>query len=85
MTNWQDRAESLLTEWELYKTARPRSHVIDIQREKDDLAEWAHHLRFSLMWRDSLTQLAENCHQFESRLAAFKEKVVFEILKSGPH
>lgn len=83
MIDHRTRGQELLKEWQLYKTARPRVHVFDIQKDKDELAHWANLLRTTLLWDDDDTRIAENCYQFESRLESFKEKIVIEILTRG--
>ena len=78
-----NHGQDLLKEWNLYKTARPREHVFDIQRDKDELAKWATLLQFNLMWEQDYNRVAEVCHQFESRLTTFKDKIVIELLTGG--
>lgn len=73
----------LLREWYVYRSARPREHVLDIQRDKDELAKWAQHLQGNLLWEADETVISEACHQFEARLESFKEKIVVELLTGG--
>jgi len=80
----RSRGQDLLREWYLYRSARPREHVFDIQRDKDDLQQWASLLQTTLLWEADEAQIAESCHQFESRLTKFKEKIVIELLTGGP-
>lgn len=77
------QGQELLKEWYLYRSARPREHVFDIQRDKDDLAQWAGVLQTTLLWESDETRIAESCHQFELRLNSFKEKIVIELLTGG--
>lgn len=83
MTDPFNYGQTLLQEWNLYRTARPREHVLDIQGDKDELAKWANHLQFNLMWEQDYDRVAEICYQFESRLTNFKEKIVIELLTGG--
>jgi len=83
MIDHRVRGQELLKEWQLYKTARPRAHVFDIQKDKEDLARWANLLQTALLWDEDDNRIAENCHQFEHRLESFKEKIVIEILTRG--
>lgn len=75
--------QELLREWSIYRTARPREHVFDIQRDKDELTKWANLLQFNLMWEQDYDRVAEVCYQFEHRLTNFKEKIVIELLTGG--
>lgn len=83
MIDHRTRGQELLKEWQLYKTARPRVHVFDIQTDKDELARWANLLQFALLWDEDDNRIAENCYQFGYRLESFKEKIVIEILTRG--
>jgi alpha/beta superfamily hydrolase len=76
-------ARGLLDDWNLYKSARPREHVFDIQYDKDNLQKWANFLQTSLLWENDEIRIVEACHQFESRLKSFKEKIVIELLTGG--
>lgn len=76
-------AQDLLREWYLYKNARPKSHVLDIQHDKDDLERWAKQLQTNLLWEGDLNIVAECCYQFESRLGTFKDKIIIELLTGG--
>lgn len=84
MTDYRSKAQSLLEDWYLYRLAKPREHVFDIQRDKDDLQRWAKLLRDTLLWDNNENHMVEACHQFESRLESFKQKIVIEILRGGP-
>ena len=75
--------QDLLREWNLYRLARPREHVFDIQSDKDELAKWANLLQHNLMWEQDYARVAEVCYQFESRLTTFKDKIVIELLTGG--
>jgi hypothetical protein len=83
MIDCRVRGQELLKEWQLYKTARPREHVFDIQGDKEDLAARADLLQTVVMWDEDETRIEENCLQFESCLAVFKEKIVLELLTRG--
>lgn len=83
MTDFVGHGQDLLKEWYLYRSARPKAHVVDIQRDKDDLQQWASLLQTTLLWEDDPARIAEACHQFESRLRSFKEKIVVELLTGG--
>jgi len=78
----QDRAKQLLYEWALCASAKPKYNAVDIQIEKDTCGRWATHLIHALNWGSEL-ELAEACHQLESRLKPLKEKIVIEVLKNG--
>ena len=83
MTDYVSHGQDLLREWYLYRSARPKEHVFDIQRDKDDLQRWAGLLQTTLLWEPDANRIAETCHQFEARLESFKEKIVIEILRGG--
>jgi hypothetical protein len=83
MTPWHERAESLIAQWELYKNARPRNDAVNLQIDRDSLSKWATNLHWNLLWGQDTGELAEACHQFETRLATYKDKVVIEILTHG--
>jgi hypothetical protein len=78
----QDRAKQLLYEWTLCASAKPKYNAVDIQIEKDTCGRWATHLIHALNWGSEL-ELAEACHQLESRLKPLKEKIVIEVLQNG--
>ena len=77
------QGQDLLRDWHIYKSARPREHVFDIQRDKDDLQRWANLLQVTLLWEADENRIAEACYQFETRLESFKEKIVIELLTGG--
>lgn len=83
MTDPINHGQDLLREWNLYRMARPRDHVLDIQHDKDELAKWANLLQHNLMWEQDYSRVAEVCYQFESRLTTFKNKIVIELLTGG--
>ena len=76
-------AQALLDEWNCYRSARPREHVLDIQYDKDQLTKWATALQRTMLWSTSDNELAEACYQFEHRLNQFKDKIVIELLTGG--
>lgn len=83
MTDWRQRADELLREFELCCQAKPRHDAIDIQLEKDSCAKFAYHLNTQRGWGTD-AEVAEACHQLEPRLKQLKEKLVMEILQHGP-
>jgi hypothetical protein len=83
MMDWRQRADELLTEFELCCRAKPRHDAVNIQLEKDTVAKFAYHLNTQRGW-GSDHEVAEACHQLESRLKQLKEKLVMEILQNGP-
>jgi hypothetical protein len=82
MTDWKSRAGELLAEFDLCQRAKPRHDAVNIQLEKDSVAQWAHHLNTQRSWGTD-SDIAEACYQFESRLKNLKEKLVMEILTNG--
>jgi hypothetical protein len=82
MTDWRQRADELLQEFELCCRAKPKHDAIDIQLEKDAVAKWAYHLNTQRGWGTD-NEIAEACHQLEPRLRKLKEKLVIEILTHG--
>ena len=83
MIDWRQRADELLKEFDLCCQAKPRHDAIDIQLEKDAVAKFAYHLNTQRGWGTD-NEVAEACHQLESRLTKLKEKLVMEILTNGP-
>lgn len=73
----------LLDEWQLYKSARPKDHVFDIQLDKDNLQQTAYLLQSAVFWGKNPNKIKELCEIFENKLYNFKEKVIVELLKSG--
>lgn len=81
--DYRVHAKDLLREWVLCAHANPKSDiVIDFQIEKDACSSWAVQLMNMLNWGSEM-ELAEACHQLESRLKPLKEKLVIEVLKNG--
>jgi len=80
--NYKEHANKILREWVLCSNARPKNNAVDIQIEKDTCSRWAVHLMHTLNW-GSESELAEACHQLESRLTPLKEKIVIEVLRNG--
>jgi hypothetical protein len=80
--DYQAHAKELLREWALCLNAKPKNNVVDIQINKDALAPWAAHLIHQMNW-GSESELAEACHQLESRLKQLKEQLVIEVIKHG--
>lgn len=83
MIDFVSHGQDLLREWYIYRSARPKAHVFDIQRDKDDLQQWASFLQTTLLWENDPIRISEACHQFEARLKSFKEKIVVELLTGG--
>ena len=76
-------AQQLLEDFNLCILAKPKHDAINIQLEKDACAKWAYHLSTQLGWGTE-HEIAEACHQLESKLTHLKEKLVMEILTNGP-
>jgi hypothetical protein len=77
------RGHTLLNDWQLYKSARPKEHVVDIQLDKDNLQQTAYLLQSAVFWSNNSERIIELCDCFEQKLHKFKEKVILELLKSG--
>jgi hypothetical protein len=82
MIDWKARADELIEEFNLCVKAKPRHDAVNVQLEKDNCAKFAHHLNTQRAW-GSDAEIAEACHQLESRLTQLKEKLVMEILTHG--
>jgi hypothetical protein len=82
MTDIREHARNLLAEFYLCSHAKPRTNAVDIQIEKDACAEWATHLIKQINWGED-NDVAEACHQLESRLSYLKKKVIIEVLTNG--
>jgi len=80
--DYKEHAKNILYEWALCSSAKPKYNAVDIQIEKDTCGRWATHLIHALNWGSEL-ELAEACHQLESRLKPLKEKIVIEVLQNG--
>jgi hypothetical protein len=78
----REHAEDLLQEFNMCCKAKPKHNAIGIQLEKDSVGKWASHLSYQLSWGDD-NEIAEACHQLESRIKPLKEKLIFEVLKHG--
>jgi len=83
MMDWKQRADELIEEFNLCVKAKPRHDAINIQLEKDTVAQFAYHLSTQRGWGTDI-EIAEACRQLESRLIPLKEKLVMEILTNGP-
>jgi hypothetical protein len=83
MTDWKQRADEMLAEFDLCCRAKPKHDAVNIQLEKDSCAKWAHHLNTQRSWGTDL-EIAEACNQLAPRLKQLKEKLVMEILTNGP-
>jgi hypothetical protein len=79
MIDWKARADELIEEYNLCCRARPHDNTVDIQIEKDNCGKWASNLATQRAWGTDL-EIAEACHQLESRLKKLKEKVILDIL-----
>jgi hypothetical protein len=82
MTDWQQRATELLEEFDACCRAKPRHDAVNIQIEKDRISKFAHHLNTCRSWGTE-SDIAEACHQLESRMIKLKEKLIMEILSDG--
>ena len=82
MTDWREKADELLADFDLCWKARPRQNAVDIQLLKDSCAKWAHHLNTQKSWGTD-TEIAEAYYQLEPRLKELKEQVIIEILTHG--
>lgn len=83
MTDWKQRADDLLREFDLCCQAKPKHDAINVQLEKDACARFAYHLSTQRSWGTD-NEIAEACYQLEPRLQKLKEKLVMEILTNGP-
>jgi hypothetical protein len=83
MIDWKQRADELLTEFELCLRAKPMHDAVNIQLEKDTVAKFAYHLNTQRGWGTD-REIAEACCQLEPRLNELKKKLVMEILTNGP-
>jgi hypothetical protein len=82
MIDWKSYADELIEEYNLCCKAKPKHDAVNIQIEKDLCGKWASNLATQRSWGTE-TEMAEACHQLESRLAKLKEKLVMEILING--
>jgi hypothetical protein len=82
MIDVREDARNLLAEFYLCLHAKPRYNAVDIQLEKDACTEWANHLIRQINWGED-NDVAEACHQLESRLIPLKKKVIIEVLTNG--
>ena len=82
MTDWRERGQELIEKFNLCVKAKPRHNAVDVQLEKDTCAKFAHHLNTQISWGGD-HDIAEACHQLESRLKSLEEKLVMEILTHG--
>lgn len=80
--DYREHAKKLLKEWVLCNNAQPKNNVVDIRLEKDALAPWATQLIHNMNW-GSEVEIAESCHQLETRLKKLKERLVIEVLTNG--
>ena len=83
MTDWRQRADELLEEFDLCCRSKPKHDAINVQLEKDACAKFSYHLNTQRKWGTD-NEIAEACYQLESRLQRLKEKLVMEILINGP-
>jgi hypothetical protein len=82
MTDWRQRADELIDEYNLCCRARPKHNAVDIQILKDLVGVWASNLATQRSWGTD-SEIAEACYQLEPRLKQLKESVVIEVLKNG--
>jgi predicted glycosyltransferase involved in capsule biosynthesis len=82
MTDWKQRASDLLAEFDACCKVYPKHNAVDLQIEKDTVAKFAYNLSTNRQWGTD-NEIAEACHQLESRLKIYKEKIVVEVLQHG--
>ena len=82
MMDWKSRADQLLEEFNLCIKAKPMHNAVDIQLEKDTVANFAYNLATQRGWGTD-SEIAEAIYQLEPRLAALKKKLIIEILQNG--
>ena len=82
MMDWRQRADELLEEFNACCRAKPKHDAVSFQLEKDKISKFAYHLATCRSWGTD-NEIAEACHQLESRLIPLKEKLVMEILTDG--
>jgi hypothetical protein len=82
MTDWRQRADELIEEFNDCCRAKPRHDAVNFQLEKDRVSKFASHLATQRAWGGDL-EIAEACHQLESRMKTLKEKLIMEILSDG--
>jgi len=80
--DYKEHANNILRDWILCLNARPKNNAVDIQIEKDTCGRWATNLIHNMTW-GSERELAEACHQLESRLKPLKEKIIIEVIQNG--
>lgn len=80
--DYKAHADQLLKEWQMVVAAKTKHDAVQLRLQKDRCEEWAVQLMTARMWGSSI-ELAEACHQFESRLKSLKEKIVIEVLTHG--
>ena len=80
--NFKEHADNLVKEWALCLDAKPKQDAVNIKIEKDQCEKWVIHLMKTRLWGTEI-ELAEACHQVDSRLKVLKEKIVIEVLKNG--
>ena len=78
----KQRANELLERFERCMLSRPLHGAVDIQLEKDSVAKWAYHLSTQRSWGTD-NEIAEACHQLESRLELLEKKLIIEIITNG--
>lgn len=84
--NFIEWAKSLLVDWENVRTCRPLTDLessVDIECLRESIDEWATLLRRYSFDKESSSDLAETCYQFESRLEKYKKRIVIETLHHG--
>ena len=82
MIDFRQRADELITEWDLCKNARPKNNAVDIQILKDSCKQWVNYLNNQRKWGSDI-EIAEACYQLEPKLKQLREQVIIEILKHG--
>jgi len=86
---FSDRTASLFNEWCQYKKLHYSNktlfdNAIDIEIERDNVAQWAQYLVEGLS-TDNVTdeELLFRITTFERMLATFKDRITMELLKNG--
>ena len=82
LSHIQDRAKTLLEQWQRFRASRSCSHVLTIQESKDMLEDMAAVLSTGLYFSPTDQDLIDKCNQFEIELTKCKEQI-FQDLLSG--
>lgn len=80
--NYRHRAQQLLSDFQLCLHARPKHNAVDLQLEKDSVAELVEQLNRQLVWGSEI-QIVLACQELEPRLKKLQEKLIIEIIQNG--